>query len=664
MNFQSPFRYALKLVAICILIIGITSCAEDEVDPDKPISCISFPEDQFEARQIISFESCSENASSFSWDFGDGSTAQQENPNHAYNNPGTYEVSLTVSDSLGNEASSTKEIVIIQPSIIRHSGMITKDETWEAGVVHLITNTGVYLDNAILTIEPGTTILFQENTVLSVYNDTDSKNALIANGTESAPIIFTSAKENKSPGDWSGLNFHGVNTAKHSELSYCTIEYGGISFDSPRPLITIREGADVSFEHCTFQYANELGIELDRFSEFFAFNNNTIREIEDYAISISCNKVESLGQDNQIEDEGILVDWVYIEEDVTWSKQTAPYVPDGDLRIGSTEGATLTISEGVRIEFLSSSSLRSYGTETSATIKVNGTASDPVIFTAHDPENSTYDNWKGVHLTAEFTPDSYFHHVIFEKAEHNSDFSSVINVSGTTLNMENCIIDASKSWGVELANSATLGVYANNDIANILSYSMRIRGHHIDDIDEGNQFSSGKNIHIPYEANITETVTWRAFDVEYEFPNRVYVGSPEGNVLTLAPGVKIDGEIYIGTTGVGTTSSTSVPGGLIAVGTADQPIELTGEDVNASPIRFNAQTLPESIVSYCHIKDASMGTRVSNIYNDASNPYPRIEHSTFENIDKYGIWYGNSNPDIADNNTFINIGEADIHNAY
>ena len=45
---------------------------------------------------------------SWSWDFGDGNTANTQNPMHTYNNPGLYTVSLTVTNNTGGSDTETK----------------------------------------------------------------------------------------------------------------------------------------------------------------------------------------------------------------------------------------------------------------------------------------------------------------------------------------------------------------------------------------------------------------------------------------------------------------------------------------------------------------------------------------------------------------------------
>ncbi len=58
----------------------------------EPLICLPDP---------VNFINNSANGNTFTWNFGDGNGSMEENPTHEYANPGTYTVSLIVSDSTG-----------------------------------------------------------------------------------------------------------------------------------------------------------------------------------------------------------------------------------------------------------------------------------------------------------------------------------------------------------------------------------------------------------------------------------------------------------------------------------------------------------------------------------------------------------------------------------
>ncbi|HUJ57684.1 MAG TPA: hypothetical protein VLX92_04315, partial [Kofleriaceae bacterium] len=67
-------------------------------------------------------------------------------------------------------------------------------------------------DVATLTIEPNVTLRFEPGggVYVQTAQDTDpSTGALVAVGSASAPIVFTSAAASPAPGDWLGIHFNG-----------------------------------------------------------------------------------------------------------------------------------------------------------------------------------------------------------------------------------------------------------------------------------------------------------------------------------------------------------------------------------------------------------------------------------------------------------------------
>ena len=55
---------------------------------------------------------------SWSWNFGDGNTSNEQNPQHTYTVPGVYDVSLTVSGPSGNDSLTLQEYVEVTPPVI------------------------------------------------------------------------------------------------------------------------------------------------------------------------------------------------------------------------------------------------------------------------------------------------------------------------------------------------------------------------------------------------------------------------------------------------------------------------------------------------------------------------------------------------------------------
>ncbi len=93
----------------------------------------------------------------------------------------------------------------------------------------------VVTNNAVLTIQPGTTVLFAPGTSLTV-----AEGQLSANGTALAPIILDSANDTPgntpAPGDWGGVTLDGA--AAESSLNFVEILYGGgLTLNSCAPTV-------------------------------------------------------------------------------------------------------------------------------------------------------------------------------------------------------------------------------------------------------------------------------------------------------------------------------------------------------------------------------------------------------------------------------------------
>lgn len=69
------------------------------------------------------------NIESWSWDFGDGETAEGMKVNHTYTTPGSYMASLKVKDKLVAKTNIVGRTVIVTPYTINYEGIIKKPDT-------------------------------------------------------------------------------------------------------------------------------------------------------------------------------------------------------------------------------------------------------------------------------------------------------------------------------------------------------------------------------------------------------------------------------------------------------------------------------------------------------------------------------------------------------
>ncbi len=123
-------------------------------------------------------------------------------------------------------------IVGLANAATSHSGHITSDETWTlAGSPHIIQELTTVKNNATLTIEPGVEVRFNKDAinpalVIGEGGVDVTPGRLIAQGTDTKKIIFTSNEASPQPGDWNSIHFWQTAT-NDSIIENAIIEYGG-----------------------------------------------------------------------------------------------------------------------------------------------------------------------------------------------------------------------------------------------------------------------------------------------------------------------------------------------------------------------------------------------------------------------------------------------------
>ncbi|QQY83228.1 PKD domain-containing protein [Tamlana sp. s12] len=112
-------KHTKSTLVLCFVALGIVSCYDDGHEPFVPpsgnVNNIQ-PSTQFTTsldatdQLTVIFRSYSTDAASYLWEFGDGSTSDEANPNYTYSEGGLYDVKLTTTSSDGLVAKDSTQV--------------------------------------------------------------------------------------------------------------------------------------------------------------------------------------------------------------------------------------------------------------------------------------------------------------------------------------------------------------------------------------------------------------------------------------------------------------------------------------------------------------------------------------------------------------------------
>lgn len=653
-------KYSLFISVLLISLFIITSC--EKVDPNAPEACFVTPDEVVAGVPTAFNSSCSVNAVSFSWSFGDGDVSVEANPTHTYSEGGTYTVTLTTANAEGDTNEVSQSVTVATPSVIEHAGTIDADETWIEGV-HLVTG-DIYVDGAILTIEPGATVMFAANSGLYIgYHSGFSGATLIANGTDDKPITFTSAGATKTAGDWDFIGFYD-GASSLSSMLYCVVEYGG-GYSSNYGEIHIVESS-VTIGTSTIRYSASYGISLGDDGFFQSFTGNILRENASNPISIYGNYAHTIGTGNTITtDTGVLVKGDEVEnDDATWVKLTCAYVIAGDLYIESVTGAKLTLMPGVEVRMGNNTAINiGYHGGEFGTLIAEGTEGDHIRFTSAAPDLSrTAGDWDMIAFYGGAGSGSSFDFCDIEYGGGYSENYGMIYLDESSISLTNSSLKNSQFKGVTLKDDASFVACSGNTFEDNGTFPMEIYGNYVHTLGTGNTFNTGPGILVKNDEMEQADVTWLKHNIPYIVDGILYIESVSGAKLTIEPGTTIKfsegSEIQVGyhSGEFGVLVADGEPGNQITfTSAAPDGFESAGD---WDGIWFRDGTGNNTILDNCIISYGggySSNSGNLNIQNEAAG-VPVISNCQIEHSAAWGIYMDiNSNPTLTDNSFANNV---------
>jgi hypothetical protein len=260
---------------------------------------------------------------------------------------------------------------IIDDHVVTHT-------TWTvAGSPYCVQMQTLVDDGITLTIEAGVTVYFSE-TLLGETTSLYVAGSLVAAGTPTQPITFTSIKTMPQPGDWDHIK---VISGSHAHLAYCDIGYAGTP--GLRAAVEIHS-PDVFIDHCTI---HDTGNNLPALGLFGSdtrttIQNTVIRNNSGYAIYQEMADMTPVYRNLTLTDN--MTDAVYIAMSMVNGRVTLDGKELGgkpfiivNVTVGSSGVLTLSPGTEVRLGYI--------GVNPDGTLSAAGTATQPITMTSVHP---------------------------------------------------------------------------------------------------------------------------------------------------------------------------------------------------------------------------------------------------------------------------------------
>lgn len=302
---------------------------------------------------------------------------------------------------------------------------------------YIIDGTFYVEGNACLTIEPGVTIAFTgTNGIIEVGENAGLKMV----GTAEKPIVFQGPVNNPSKGSWGYIQY--ASNRSDNQMEYVVLKNGGSNNEKDSGVLRTYGDGSVSVKNCTIDGGLGCGFSTTYggAKNLKAFENNTIKNMDGYAMSMTKMNANALGKGNKFENnkENLIVfgwgDDIHEDDKLTLNAMGAPYFFDALYVEGE-----LTVNEGVSMVFKKNSGFHISG---GATIKLLGTEAAPIVISGLE-NKAGY--WEGIEFKSDDS-ENIFKNVVI--SDGNERCLIVDYYDGQYLAVENLTIKNAKEYGL------------------------------------------------------------------------------------------------------------------------------------------------------------------------------------------------------------------------
>ena len=615
----------------------------------------------------------------------DAQSAVTDTTNNTYtDNAGPVMAAANVAAGLSDESSFTgndQDRVYLRTDSLR-ARTVAADATWGNLDVPYVVEShddededdhrtiGVRIDEATLTVDPGTTLEFEDRGELVVASDA----RLLADASGGEEITFTGTTAER--GWWGGIVVDPGDREIVSRLNHVVVEYAGydrhaaVNVGERTPTST----GGLELTNSTIRSSQSFGLLVDAQSELADADDNTYTNNAG-PVMTAARRAHGLATsssfvDNETDEVFVRTDTLTarkIDEDATWGDLGVPYgvESNGDIAVDDSE---FRVDPGVTIVFGEEIGLNVRG---GARLVAEGTRAEPVTFTGQRQEQG---GWKGIGLDSGVDVINRFDHAVVEYAGYDRHAAVGVGwytpTSSAVASLTNTTIRESESYGLLVDTQSSVVDQSNNTYTENAAGAVILAAINVDDLDEGSSFGGNDTDEVYVLSDsvparqLTGSHTWPDLGVPYRLQ--------EGNTISIESESDVAGSL---TVDPGVTMFVEADAGILVdegsvltmVGTEQDEIELRSPPGMTQGGGWHGITVHSSgfnNLEHVTIANGGLGQEAALEvgYGATNNGFVMMTHSTIRDSGSGGVWVEDrqsANDDICSINTYIDNGGPD-----